>query len=377
MKRLVFAISLALIITQLTLPPTFGAKKEGANCVKLNQTTIYAGFRYTCVKSGKKLLWGKGIAVPKQPQTSKTTPTPIPSTTPARKSPIAPLSGLDQVASRYSDISTLAFRASDANIRSFGTDSAKINLLVGPNSQDLAPRDYLAVHNVQKLFHGGDLPPTVDLFYYTSGDHDWAIKEMMGLLLRPEYVNSDDGPKTAIDGTAVVALKYTGVPTEYVTSGALEAHEFFHTVQQRQFSNSKFHVWTMPRWWIEGGGRFVENLQLNNYDEKMYLIMARNRELEQFDATYFADFLDTTTVPTAGDAWANSYKYSDAVVYGVGAKIEEMLVAFKGPNTLIDFMDEVSLSGDFISSFKLTYGIAWSDFVPLAAASIYQSTRLA
>jgi hypothetical protein len=60
--------------------------KAGANCGKAGKTATYKGKKFTCVKSGKKLVWNKGISVPK-PATSPTpfatkSASPSPSLTP-------------------------------------------------------------------------------------------------------------------------------------------------------------------------------------------------------------------------------------------------------------------------------------------------------
>jgi hypothetical protein len=39
------------------------APKPGAVCTKLNQTILSAGYTYSCIKSGKKLIWSKGVKV--------------------------------------------------------------------------------------------------------------------------------------------------------------------------------------------------------------------------------------------------------------------------------------------------------------------------
>jgi len=75
------AVSIALTQTpsQSATPP-----KAGATCSKAGAKSIYQGKKYTCIKSGKKLVWNKGVAV------AKTQPTPTPSTTQsATKSPQA------------------------------------------------------------------------------------------------------------------------------------------------------------------------------------------------------------------------------------------------------------------------------------------------
>jgi hypothetical protein len=64
------------------------AVKAGSSCTKLGATSTYVGKKYTCVKSGKKLVWNKGVTVaPPKPTASPTpspspTPTPTPTTTP-------------------------------------------------------------------------------------------------------------------------------------------------------------------------------------------------------------------------------------------------------------------------------------------------------
>ena len=52
-------------------------------CTHLGQTVIWRNKKYTCIKSGKKLVWNKGISIPK-PKASgiNATKTPVPSNTP-------------------------------------------------------------------------------------------------------------------------------------------------------------------------------------------------------------------------------------------------------------------------------------------------------
>lgn len=61
MKRIY--ISLA-IIASLTIPQSsFAAVKAGSACKKVGSTVTEAGMKFTCVKSGKKLVWSKGVKV--------------------------------------------------------------------------------------------------------------------------------------------------------------------------------------------------------------------------------------------------------------------------------------------------------------------------
>jgi M6 family metalloprotease-like protein len=63
-----------------------GAVKAGATCAKLKSTTTVLGYKYTCIKSGKKLVWSKGVKVVATPKpspllTPKATSTPTPTAT--------------------------------------------------------------------------------------------------------------------------------------------------------------------------------------------------------------------------------------------------------------------------------------------------------
>ena len=59
------------------------AVKPVSNCSKVNATKIVSGYKYTCIKSGKKLVWSKGVKVAVK-VTATPTPTvkPNPTTTP-------------------------------------------------------------------------------------------------------------------------------------------------------------------------------------------------------------------------------------------------------------------------------------------------------
>jgi hypothetical protein len=58
-KCLAILIALAFIGSSLSIP-AFAAVKAGAKCNKAGLTSIASGKTYTCIKSGKKLVWSKG-----------------------------------------------------------------------------------------------------------------------------------------------------------------------------------------------------------------------------------------------------------------------------------------------------------------------------
>ena len=96
---------LVLLTVTLTLgllhPIATAAPKPGTACKKVGQTSTSAGIKYTCIKSGKKLVWNKGVEV------KKATPSPTPTTEPSAQSQnllatdsrITPTSALTPIAS--------------------------------------------------------------------------------------------------------------------------------------------------------------------------------------------------------------------------------------------------------------------------------------
>ena len=76
MKR---ALGVLVTIALLALPlQAVAAVKAGAVCKKAGITSTVNGKKYTCIKSGKKLVWDKGVKVvaPKPSATPAPTPTP-------------------------------------------------------------------------------------------------------------------------------------------------------------------------------------------------------------------------------------------------------------------------------------------------------------
>ena len=61
-----FALLLSiLLLIALPISSSSAATKAGSKCAKAGATSISAGKKYTCIKSGKKLVWNKGVTVKK------------------------------------------------------------------------------------------------------------------------------------------------------------------------------------------------------------------------------------------------------------------------------------------------------------------------
>jgi hypothetical protein len=72
MKKSLLAVSMALVLTVVIAPGSSASVKTGASCKKVGQTSTASGMKFTCVKKGAKLVWGKGVAVKRAPSASAT-----------------------------------------------------------------------------------------------------------------------------------------------------------------------------------------------------------------------------------------------------------------------------------------------------------------
>ncbi len=74
----------ALFLTSLLMPVSAqgATAKAGASCTKIKATQIVGKKKFTCIKSGKKLVWNKGIAVAAPKQSPSPSITLAPSPTP-------------------------------------------------------------------------------------------------------------------------------------------------------------------------------------------------------------------------------------------------------------------------------------------------------
>ncbi len=61
-KRLIAFLSILLLSSSLPLISANAAAKAGGACTKAGLTSVTSGKTFTCIKSGKKLVWNKGIS---------------------------------------------------------------------------------------------------------------------------------------------------------------------------------------------------------------------------------------------------------------------------------------------------------------------------
>ena len=87
MKRVSATIVIGCLVLSLNLSTATAAVKPGTTCKKLGQISTSAEIKYTCIKSGKKLFWNKGVGTKGSSPTSPASSSPNAGATPSSSCP--------------------------------------------------------------------------------------------------------------------------------------------------------------------------------------------------------------------------------------------------------------------------------------------------
>ena len=400
-----------LLMMSLIAAPSFAAVKPGAKCTKAGKTTTVAGKKFTCIKSGKKLVWNKGVAVKKPspvatptPSPSPTpeptptptptvTPTPTPTPTPTVKvwtPPTAPTDWKD-VVQNADGIAYWAWKKSAQKIEFSTSKLGVMEIVISPNGVPNNPVPLVALNLVSRFSANYEEPQKVLIIYAGEKDVAWGQKQIdefcigraCGYDVTGEAQKACNVPVTPCWGGLALRNRNTNIPMIYMTasdwgktspnhtSGTIEAHEYFHTVQAVLLAKVGWD--RVPRWLIEGGATWVARANVFYADFAQYEVTRSTENSETLsrnkrDAAWIEKFLDPDYT-TGWDKW-NGNEYDRWAVYDVGSLASEVLVSIGGPDKFMDLYKITGSGKSFAQAFESIYGISWREGVKIIANAI-------
>jgi hypothetical protein len=178
-----FALLLIALQAYAANPP-----KSGAMCSKAGSTQTNKGIRYTCMKSGKKLVWNKGIPVKVVPTES---PTPTPS--PTQSIPAEPKNFSD-IERNYDGVAYWAWKKSKEKIESSTRTFVDFENIIAPNSGILNKNPLVAFGATSRLFSDFAQPTKFYSISYSYDDLNWAQSKFEELFSDPVLLKEVQSP---------------------------------------------------------------------------------------------------------------------------------------------------------------------------------------
>jgi hypothetical protein len=364
--RLIAFLSILSISLSLPLIPANAAVKAGAVCKKAGVTSIVSSKTFTCIKSGKKLIWNKG--------------------TPTKPVQVIPDSWpIDKTADK--DI----FLIADKNLRKFqqaNKTTPKLTVKYGPDTDKKRADQYL-----YSLYKAADFWNTdwkydgeIVAALGTSKDYSWLrdLWSKFGLTF-PEFLNNY--LHTAEGFSALGAHCNHGAATLgdnqpffwgcMPTQGDLEmiglkkfsAHEYTHIAHYGIMGNVGMR--NMPVLFSEGSADFY-GVSLASDDKSI------DKDWKTYFSTGFIgdssrDYLKNASSDQVLELLIDSFAKGSKVeghCYYTGAYATIRMVAAQGHDGFVRFMKFVKETGNVNQSFEKVYEIKFEEFAKVIAPEI-------
>lgn len=399
-----------LVALILTLVPitAFSAQKvtPGSICKVLNQKVVYQNKTYTCSKSGKKLVWNKGVVVKKSTPTATPTPTPTPTATPT------PTQIVIEVPTSFNDLyekrSGIAYSIwSKVKVKMSGsaTELPPIEVYRGPNTPIYIEDPASFFKQVVQLFPGIALPKKFVVFYWSYKDADIVAANALSIMGKEnDQKNFDETTgrwvdcygKTScpvghavigLDGTAYLGIGLSDNRAEAERSGGgkggVEKVEFYHALQLFNYhtnslalkgSGQNIQSLYFPPVWLNYGGENLTSDILKYYDSYMNFKITRglknwiNEAIPNFGIDWLNIYLDTKNLDKE---WHDASGTKAAPNTIMGAALTEIFVSIKGPSVMLDFHEQMSKKVSFNDAFQNIFGVSWQSAQPELVKVIY------
>lgn len=379
MKNKLLILS-SVLIAWLSLPlvPASAEVKAGSACKKVGITSAVSSKTYTCIKSGKKLVWDKGI------------------TKSNKAIPAMPTSFTD-LEEKYEGIPYAVWEKIQNNLALNKSTDLKINFLFGPNTPQRYPNQWTidAVTLGSRVMGAQKQPTEVKFVQFSKVDVQWARAETEKYVSPFKLGNSFpdqasekcagvdcDGAVTNIASDIGLVLVGVANPVNRFNiqkfNGQNDLHEYTHAVQGMIFkgkTQSPPPV-LMPCWYSEGQPQAVSIPTVAKSAEDYVKIrkswITDNRWLlKDYEPETIQEFLrNNMKLPCDG----NSY----AMVFHLGYIVMDALVAIGGIDKTFDVLTARADGLSFEESFKKVYGINWDEAsiaLSRAASKVYKKNK--
>lgn len=394
-----------LFAMALILLPVYAISAEiiipGSTCDVYMQKSTYLDKTFTCIKSGKKLIWDRGIVTINLPTSQQNKSYLIP-LSPSGTNPIT----WENIEKRINEISSVAWQSTQDTLKA--NESSRINnstkVIYAPLtsvSHYSGFEDYLRIGI--KLWNRFILPPNSTFLVYSYDEIPWA-KNTIRKILSDSGMNGNQALQTAINlanapyggpdcgganagmitesqaiGVFGLCARNEGIDPYY--NGPLQIHEFTHQIQGAQFIGSKLNTQQILPCWISEGLAHAAGLSAGTNNLNAYLEVRKLQashpilnvagghsstqiEASKIDYDFLKKFYAESSPPTCFTLPSYSLGYS------IGFLTTEVLASIGGIESTLLLYSRTANGEIFEDSFKKIYGISWANAQDILAKVI-------
>ena len=347
---------LSVLSLSLPLVPANAAVKAGSVCKKAGITSVVSIKTYTCIKSGKKLVWNKGVKV----------------VAVIAKAPTS----FDDLVQNYEGIAYSAWSKSNAAITAANDVAPPFKALTGSNTTLAFKNPASAYDLVARLYSGYKSTSAMIVLSFSYDDREWAQEQMKQLQPKSTWqwitetacatrAKCWGGGMFTDEKENGLLVMTTEVLDDNHLSGTLDAHEYSHAIQQNQMRRPT--VWPEtsdwpPAWYREGQATFTQNASIYYQSFDLYLKNRKSISTELYrDSKITSGWIQEFFTVNQPSSWFN---------YDLGAMLVEVLTALKGPGSTMEIWKLMGTGSNFESAFEKVYGISFAKALPIISKAI-------
>ncbi|CAN2188368.1 hypothetical protein MCEMRE22_00477 [Candidatus Nanopelagicaceae bacterium] len=403
LRFLVLTVPLMLVASN-----SYAAVKAGSNCTKAGSKSVSGGKSYTCIKSGKKLLWDKGVLVPVAKPAPSVSASAVPAPTPSATAKSVDIAIPTSIADLYEKRKGIAYSVWSKFNKAVSQPDVTlppIEIYRGPNTPTYVKNPNSYFKQVVQLFPGVALPKKFVVFYWNQKDLAEVTKmalSIMGAQNIQKNIDETSGPFVrcnndtncdvggaliGTDGTAYIGIGLADTQAEAESTGGgnggVEKVEFYHALQLFNYHTNSLaipsigrnmqSVYLPPFWLNIGGENLVSNGLSNamNYERSKQISGYKNwadQIIPGFNEDWINEYLDIKNVNTR---WKDSSYLSYRPHVLMGSYLSEIFMAIKGPSVLLDIHERMSKKASFTDAFQGIFGVSWEQAKPELVKVIY------
>jgi hypothetical protein len=364
LRRQITFVTLFGLLLSFPLTPTQAAVKAGDACTKAGVKSVASGKTFTCIKSGKKFVWNKGVAATKPSVVSTPSASPAATPTPTLTPEIVYATLWEKYKWSKPTSSTSVATAATEKFKSYAATNRSASTsvkIVGQEGVDQTLLKWVTDGSsfVSKVFAYPQASGTFvaviakdkEFAERAYNDNGYA-KDAKSLANYFDKAPAHGGPPNTYNNTMIMSKGM--LVSDKVGMMQMPGHETFHFIQKSIAgkSASPDGLGIAPQWFWEGPAVFVGLQSANHLSLLLYATEGR-----------------AFAVKRATGADVRSLKLSEvtrndgsADPYGIGAIATEFLVANIGMDRFMDIYGNLGKNMKFADAFKSSTGVDLSDF---------------